>query len=70
MLQQKELNQAQIEYLNARTKRLEGGEGEVESLISITADGLEPELEMIMYSIIEKIQIRANEEGLEFLLGI
>jgi hypothetical protein len=39
-------------------------------MIQISSDGLEPALEMIMWEIIEKVQLRANAEGAEFLLGI
>ena len=60
------LNEAQREYLEAKTEALESGEG----LITITADGLEPELESFLWKILEKIQIRANEANAEFLLGI
>ena len=38
--------------------------------IQISAEGLQPELELILWKILEKIQIRANESGAEFLLGI
>jgi hypothetical protein len=33
-------------------------------------DGIYPELEIIMWEIINRIQIQASEEGLEFLVGI
>jgi TP901 family phage tail tape measure protein len=64
--QQSKLNAAQLKYMEARTAALEAGEG----LITITADGLEPELEAFMWKILEKIQIRANEANAEFLLGV
>lgn len=60
------LNDSQREYMEARTEALEAGE----ALIQITADGLEPEIAAFMYKILGKIQIRANEENAEFLLGI
>jgi len=63
---QKELTAAQVEYMNARTEALEGGE----SLITIDSSGLEPALEMIMWQVIEKVQVRATAEASEFLLGI
>jgi len=63
---QVELNNAQADYIRAKTEALEEGEG----LITISADGLEPELEAFMWKIVEKIQIRANEASAEFLLGI
>lgn len=64
--EQKKLNSAQMEYMEAKTKAMEAGEG----LINISADGLEPEIEAFMWKILEKIQIRANAESAEFLLGI
>ena len=63
---QMELNESQKAYMNAKTDAIESGEG----LINITADGLEPEIEAFMWKILEKIQIRANEESSEFLLGV
>ena len=63
---QKKLTEAQLDYLDAKTKRLAEGE----SIITIDSSGLEPALEMIMWEIIEKVQIRASEEASEFLLGL
>lgn len=63
---QKRLTEAQIEQMRAQTDALRNGDG----LIKIESDGLEPALEMIMWQIIEKVQLRANAEGAEFLLGI
>ena len=63
---QMRLNKSQKEYMDAKTDAMESGEG----LINITADGLEPEIEAFMFKILEKIQIRANEESAEFLLGM
>lgn len=63
---QKRLTEAQIESMKARTDALRNGDG----LIKIESDGLEPALEMIMWQIIEKVQLRANAEGAEFLLGL
>ncbi|EGP18533.1 phage tail tape measure protein [Halomonas sp. TD01] len=64
--QQGRLIDAQIESLTAKTKALQNGEG----LIKIESDGLEPALEMFMWQVLEKIQLRANAESAEFLLGI
>jgi hypothetical protein len=70
---QKELAAAQAENLEAQARladakadAMERGDAE----ISITADGLEPELEAFMWRIIERVQVRATEEGAEFLLGL
>jgi hypothetical protein len=64
-LQEKLVN-AQIAYIEARTESIQRGEG----IITIGADGLEPELEAFMWKILERIQVRANEDQAEFLLGI
>ncbi len=62
--QQKALNEAQIKLMDAKAEAVADGEG----IIKVSADGLEPELEMIMWKILEKIQIRASAEATEFLL--
>lgn len=64
--QQEKLIDAQIKSLTAKTQALQNGDG----LIKISSDGLEPALEMIMWQVLEKIQLRANAEGAEFLLGL
>ncbi|WP_394424742.1 phage tail tape measure protein [Vreelandella stevensii] len=64
--QQGRLIEAQIESLTAKNRALQNGEG----LIKIESDGLEPALEMIMWQVLEKIQLRANAESAEFLLGL
>lgn len=64
--QQGKLIDAQVASLTAKTQALKNGEG----LIKIESDGLEPALEMIMWNVIEKVQLRANAESAEFLLGI
>ena len=60
------LNNFQMDYIKARTDALNRGDG----MITISAQGLEPELELVMHKIIELTQIKANEEGLAFLLGV
>ncbi len=60
------LNEAQVEYMKLKTEALQGGE----ALIKIDSTGLEPALEMVMWEILEKVQIRASEEAADFLLGI
>lgn len=60
------LNEAQIKIMELKAEALEKGE----SLISIDSSGLEPSLEMIMWEIIQKVQVKANEEAADFLLGI
>lgn len=61
-----ELTAAQVAYLAARTSALQRGGG----LVTISADNLEPELQLVLNRIIELTQITANEQGLEFLIGI
>jgi hypothetical protein len=61
-----ELTKAQVAYLEAKTSQLNKGD----SLITIEADGLEPEIEAFMWKILDKIQMRAAESMDEFLLGL
>jgi TP901 family phage tail tape measure protein len=63
---QNALIDAQIRQMNAKTQALEKGE----SLITITSEGLEPEIEAFMWKIIQKVQVRVNAEGMDFLMGI
>ncbi|WP_319577664.1 phage tail tape measure protein [uncultured Desulfobacter sp.] len=63
---QKKLTEAEVKYMEARTKALESGD----VAINISSDGLEPALEMVMWEIIKKVQVKANEEAADFLLGI
>lgn len=59
-------SKAQLEALQAKTEALQRGDG----LITIKADGLEPELEAFMWKIIERIQIQASILESDFLLGL
>ena len=63
---QKKLTEATIELTKAKQQKLEAGD----AIIKISADGLEPHLELILWEIVQKIQIRANEEQAEYLLGV
>lgn len=58
--------QKQIDLLEAKRLAIESGEG----LININSTGLEPALEMIMWEIMAKVQLKANEDGAAFLLGV
>lgn len=60
-----ELLDAQIENIKAKTERLSSED----PLITINTDGLEPILDELLYTVLEKIQVRANEEGQQWLLG-
>jgi len=62
---QHELVQAQIDAMRERTEALRRGDG----FITITADGLEQELQEIMFKIIERVQIQAALNQEAFLLG-
>jgi TP901 family phage tail tape measure protein len=63
---QKQLNDATIAEIEARKQAIERGD----ALIKVNGDGLAPHLEMIMYELLEQIQIRASEEGVNLLLGL
>lgn len=60
------LTEAQIAALMARTDALRAGQG----LIKVDMSGAEPELEMVMWKLLEKVQLRVNEEASEFLIGV
>jgi hypothetical protein len=62
----KRLQELQIDILKAKEARLSSGK----SLITIDSTGLEPSLEMILWQVLQKVQIKANEESANFLLGI
>ena len=57
--QQIELNKLKLQKLSSN-----------DALIKMSADGLKPHLELILWEILEAIQVRANESGSEFLLGV
>jgi len=66
MEQSQKLTAQQIELNKLKLSALERGD----SMIKISADGLKPHLEMILWEVLEAIQVRANQSGSEFLLGI
>jgi len=61
---QKDLTEAQIKYMNAKTAALESGELN----LTVSADGLAPHLEMIWHEVLEYCQVRASAEGAELLI--
>lgn len=63
---QKQLIEQQIKMNELRIQRMNEGDFS----IKIDSTGLEPALEMVMWEIIKKVQIRAVESSAEFLLGI
>jgi len=60
---QSELTDAQIEAIRARTDAIERGD----AMITVDGAGLQPHLEAFMWEILEAIQVRVNQEGLETL---
>jgi TP901 family phage tail tape measure protein len=63
---QEKLIQAQIDLMKTKDYMMKKGKG----LIQIDSTGLEPALEMIMWQILQKVQLKANEDSASFLLGI
>ena len=63
---QKDLTKEQIEYLRAKTAAMARGD----AMITIDGAGLQPHLEAFMFEILSAIQIRANAEGANFLVGL
>jgi len=63
---QEELVEAQVKNLEARTEAMRGGQ----AMIQIDGQGLQPHLEAFMFEILSAIQIRANAEGAQYLVGI
>lgn len=63
---QKDLTNATIENLRAKTQAMQSGN----SLIQIDGAGLQPHLEAFMWEILKTIQVRVNQDGLEMLVGV
>jgi TP901 family phage tail tape measure protein len=63
---QKQMIEAYVQWLEARTEALNSGE----ALIQIDGGNLQPHLEAFMWEILSAIQVRVNEEGLELLVGL
>ena len=76
---QRELIQAEERNLNTRNAaiskemqnitRMEGLQGDGDKTIKIDCAGVEPDLELLLFKILKRIQIRASESSAEFLLG-
>lgn len=62
---QSRLIDAQIYWMNAKTEALNSGK----PMITVNADDLAPELQLVLRSLLEHLQLEANSEGLELLLG-
>ena len=65
---QEKLLRSQIEINEEKANKLRAGD--LESTITVQAEGLQPALEMIFHEILKMCQIRANAEGAELLLGV
>jgi len=63
---QQDLIGEQIRLTSAKATAIESGG----AMINIDGAGLQPHLEAFMWEVLEAIQVRANAEGAEFLLGL
>ncbi len=61
-----QLAQAQIQLLQARTQALQSGQ----ALIQIDGTGLSPSLQLVMWEILEQVQLRVNQSAADLLMGI
>lgn len=61
---QLKLTEAEVAWLEAKTNSLERGD----AAISVQMEGIYPELELIMWKILERMQLQVNSEGLDLLL--
>lgn len=65
LLTQAKLVDAQVKLMNAQARAISDGLAE----ITITANGLEPELEAFMFKILDRVKIKATAEYASFLTG-
>lgn len=63
---QKDLTNATIDNLRAKTQAMQSGN----ALIQIDGAGLQPHLEAFMWEILKTIQVRVNADGLDMLVGV
>jgi TP901 family phage tail tape measure protein len=66
MSMQKDLVEAQVKNMDARTEAMKSGQ----AMIQIDGKGLQPQLEAFMFEVLKAIQIRANAEGAQYLVGM
>lgn len=66
LLLQKKLIEAEVDVLKKRAEALGKGEG----IVKIESSNLAPHLEAFMYEILKAIQVKANSEGMKFLVGV
>jgi TP901 family phage tail tape measure protein len=62
---QKDLTIAQVDLLRQQVEAMKSGG----AMIQIDGKGLQPHLEAFMFEILKQIQIKANAEGMKFLVG-
>lgn len=62
---QKKLTEEEIRLMRAKADSVERGD----AIIKINGDGLAPHLEAFMWEVLEGIQTRVNQEGLDMLFG-
>ena len=63
---QKKLTVAQVAYMEAKTEAMNNGDGQIQ----IDGTGLSPALELVMWEILELVQVKASGEQADFLLGL
>lgn len=63
---QEALTSAQVELMTAKVDAVRNGDG----LLKVDTTGVEPALELVLWNLLEKAQIRMNESAEDFLLGI
>ena len=63
---QRELTDQQIKLNDLKIEAYERGD----AMITIDGAGMQPHLEAFMWAVIEAVQVRANADGAEFLLGV
>lgn len=66
MQNQEKLVEAQVALMEARADAMRRGF----ATIQIESNGLEPALEMVMWEILKKVQLRVNQEAGELLMGL
>lgn len=66
LLLQKEMTEAQVALIKQQTESLKAGN----AMIQIDGKGLQPHLEAFMFEILAAIQVKANAEGMKFLVGV
>lgn len=63
---QQKLTKAEIDYIRAKTRKVDSGD----ALVKVDGSGLQPHLEAFMFEILKEIQVRVNADGEEMLLGL